>query len=220
MNRKLFLDSVSIEEAKQCIDMGIVDGVTTNPSLFSKQPKGDFISHCQELAQVCNGLPLSVEIFCDDPDLMFEEALKIYGKIDYSGLNIKIPIGVRELSVIRKLSKLNIAVNCTCCFTYSQMLMAAKAGSRYVSLFYNRALDRGEDSNQILEETNNYIFNSNLDCEIISGSIRKSSDVTTAWFSGSHIVTASMDIIKDMCVHEGTTESVNGFLEDFREWIS
>jgi len=220
MINKLFLDSASIEEANRCISMGIIDGVTTNPSLFSKQPKGDFISHCRKLAEVCNGLPLSVEIFSSDPDLMFSEAMKIYKEIDYTNLNIKIPIGVGELSVIKKLSDRNIPVNCTCCFTYSQMLLAARAGSRYVSLFYNRALDSGENSNEILENTNNYIKSLNLDCEIISGSIRKTDDVITAWSSGSHIVTASMKIIEDMCTHQGTTESVNGFLQDFSEWIS
>ena len=217
---KLFIDTANIEEIKDAISKGIIAGVTTNPSLLAKEPKADFYDHIKRIADICDGLPLSVEVFATEPQAMIDQAHEIITKLDYPNTNIKIPIGYEELRVVNELSKNNIRVNCTCCFTSSQLELAALAGARYVSLFYNRLLDVNGDPLQVLRETRKFIDENNLNCEIISGSIRKAEDVSNAWAAGCHVVTAGHKIIFDMTKHSQTDKSINGFLEDFKEWIS
>ena len=151
---------------------------------------------------------------------MIDQAHEIIRKLDYPSANIKIPIGYEELRVVSELSKNNIRVNCTCCFTSTQLELAAIAGARYVSLFYNRLLDVKGDPSLVLNQTRRFIEQNNLNCEIISGSIRRAEDVSSAWDSGCHVVTAGHKVILEMTKHPQTDKSVNGFLEDFKEWIS
>ena len=217
---KLFIDTANIEEIKDAISKGIIAGVTTNPSLLAKEPKADFYDHIKRIADICDGLPLSVEVFATEPQAMIDQAHEIITKLDYPNANIKIPIGYEELRVVNELSKNNIRVNCTYCFTSSQLELAALAGARYVSLFYNRLLDVNGDPLQVLRETRKFIDENNLNCEIISGSIRKAEDVSNAWAAGCHVVTAGHKIILEMTKHSQTDKSINGFLEDFKEWIS
>ena len=141
---KLFIDTANLEEIESALERGVVQGVTTNPSLLSKEPQTDFYSHIQKIANLCTklapGIPLSVEVFAEEADEMIAQAQEIMKTIDYTNLNIKVPIGYDELRVISELKELGIPVNCTCCFTATQLQLAALAGARYVSLFYNRAL--------------------------------------------------------------------------------
>jgi len=109
--------------------------------------------------------------------------------------------------------------NCTCCFTDTQLELAALAGARYVSLFYNRLKDVGGDPLEALERVRKFIDTNGLDCEIISGSIRNPYDLSDCWASGSHIVTAGYNIIKKATQHVKTDESVEGFMRDFEAWI-
>ena len=217
---KLFIDTANIEEIKNAISKGIISGVTTNPSLLAKEPKADFYDHIKRIAEICDGLPLSVEVFATEPQAMIDQAHEIITRLDYQNANIKIPIGYEELKVVKELSQNNIPVNCTCCFTSTQLQLAATAGARYVSLFYNRLLDVQGDPSLVLTQTRRFIEQNNLNCEIISGSIRKAEDVSSAWDAGCHIVTAGHKIIVEMTKHSQTDKSINGFLEDFKGWIS
>jgi transaldolase len=219
---KLFADTANLQEIEDLIEKGIICGVTTNPSLMAKEPKTDFFKHIKKIADVCReneGLPLSVEVFATTPDEMIRQAQDICEQVQYGFLNIKIPIGYEELKVINNLVSQGISVNCTCCFTASQLELAALAGARYVSLFYNRLIDAKGDPTHVLKQTRKFIDDNRLDCEIICGSIRKPSDVSDAWAAGSHIVTAGHKVIKDMTKHYKTDESINGFLSDFEAWI-
>ena len=187
---KLFIDTANIEEIKNAISKGIISGVTTNPSLLAKEPKADFYDHIKRIAEICDGLPLSVEVFATEPQAMIDQAHEIITRLDYQTANIKIPIGYEELKVVKELSQNNIPVNCTCCFTSTQLQLAATAGARYVSLFYNRLLDVQGDPSLVLTQTRRFIEQNNLNCEIISGSIRKAEDVSKAWAAGCQIDTA------------------------------
>ena len=217
---KLFIDTANIEEIKDAISKGIISGITTNPSLLAKEPKADFYDHIKRIAEICDGLPLSVEVFATEPQAMIDQAHEIITRLDYQNANIKIPIGYEELKVVKELSQNNIPVNCTCCFTSTQLQLAATAGARYVSLFYNRLLDVDGEPSLVLAQTRRFIDQNNLDCEIISGSIRNPEDVSTAWDAGCHIVTAGYKIILEMTEHSQTDRSISGFLEDFKGWIS
>ena len=220
---KLFIDTANLDEIRDALSKGVVQGVTTNPSLLSKEPKTNFYTHIQKIADVCSELapdiPLSVEVFAIEPDKMIEQAEAIMQSINYSNLNIKVPIGYEELRVVHELNKRGIPVNCTCCFTSTQLQLAALSGARYVSLFYNRALDAQGNALQILQRTRKFIETNNLDCEIIAGSIRNAYDLEDCWDAGCHIVTAGHGVIKKATQHLKTDESVEGFLKDFEGWM-
>tara|TARA_Y100000310_G_scaffold299492_1_gene334378 strand:+ start:349 stop:1014 length:666 start_codon:yes stop_codon:yes gene_type:complete len=219
---KLFADTANLDEIKSLISKGIIEGVTTNPSILAKEPKVNFFAHIKKIADLCSAggnLPLSVEVFATEPDEMINQAIQIMDETAYDQLNIKIPIGFEELRVINTLFNEGVRVNCTCCFTASQLELAALAGARYVSLFYNRLIDAKGDPKVVLHQTRKFIDDRDLDCEIICGSIRKADDVTDAWDAGSHIVTAGYEVIKNMTKHYKTDESVSGFLKDFNAWM-
>ena len=220
---KLFIDTANLEDIEDAFKTGIISGVTTNPSLLAKEPKEDFLTHIARVAELCKGnggVPLSVEVFAEEPDAMYSQSLDILDKLDYHGINIKIPVGYKELKVIKDLNAKGVLVNCTCCFSETQLQMAAAAGARYVSLFYNRLIDYGGDPLEVLRKTRKFIDSNELCCEIISGSIRLPTDVSHAWANGSDIVTAGMPVIRNMMKHKQTDKSVLGFLEDFKGWIS
>ena len=137
---KLFADTANLLEIESLLDKGVVQGITTNPSLLAKEPKTDFYGHVQKICNLCKerglNIPISVEVFATDPDKMIEQAQDIIKTIDYESINIKVPIGFEELRVIKELNNLGIDVNCTCCFTSTQLQLAVLSGAKYVSLFY------------------------------------------------------------------------------------
>ena len=154
-----------------------------------------------------------------EPEAMITQAGEIIQELNYDNLNIKVPVGYNELEVISNLSQKGIKVNCTCCFTATQMQLAALSGAKYVSLFYNRLFDVSGDPLKTLRRVRDFIDSNDLDCEIIAGSIRNSYDLEDAWAAGAHIVTAGYNVVKKSTKHPKTDESVDGFLKDFNEWI-
>ena len=221
---KLFLDTANIEQIEDAFRTGAISGVTTNPSLLSKEPKTDFYAHIQKIADLCatrgNNCPLSVEVFAKEPRAMVDQAMRIVNTLQYDNINIKVPVGYEELSVISTLHREGVRVNCTCCFTATQMQLAAAAGARYVSLFYNRLIDVGGNPVQVLERTRDFIDQNELNSEIIAGSIRNAYDLEDCWAAGAHIVTAGHNVVRKSTLHAKTDESVNGFLSDFEKWIN
>ena len=221
--RQLFIDTANLDDISTACRRGIISGVTTNPSLMSKEPRGSYVNHMIKIAEICqkyNNIPLSVEVFATDQNEIYQQALRLEEDIGYHNLNIKIPVGFNELETISKLAAVGARVNCTCCFTTSQLTLAAAAGARYVSFFYNRAKDSGEDEFCTLDDASKFIKSNNLNCKIIAGSIRTPKDITDAWVGGADIVTAGYDVIKKGTTHPGTQSSVDQFLTDFKEWIN
>ena len=223
--RKLYIDTANLEDIKKINSLGIIQGVTTNPSLIAKEPKQNFDALIEELAKFCNekSLSLSVEVFASEPDEMLKQARDIHNSlskiIDTDLLRIKIPVGFEELRVIKQLSYEGVSVNCTCCFTEQQMQLAAMSGAKYVSLFYSRLRDTSGNPTESLRRTRQFIDDNDLDCEIIAGSIRSQGDVSDAWHNGCDIVTCSTAVIESMTKHPKTDASVEGFLKDFNGWI-
>ncbi len=223
--RKLYIDTANLDDIKRIHSLGVIQGVTTNPSLISKEPRQNFDTLIKDLATYCDksNLSLSVEVFASEPDEMIKQAREIVESlkdvIHSTNLRIKIPIGLEELSVIKTLTDEGIDVNCTCCFTEQQMQLAAMSGARYVSLFYSRLRDTSGNPKEVLKRTRDFIDINDLHCEIIAGSIRSQGDVSDAWDSGCDIVTCSTAIIESMTKHPKTDASVEGFLKDFKDWI-
>ena len=222
---KLYIDTANLEDIKKINSLGVIQGVTTNPSLIAKEPKQNFDKLIKDLADYCNqeNLSLSVEVFATEPDQMISQARDIAKShkdlVDASLLKIKIPIGLNELKVINQLTTEGIMVNCTCCFTEQQMQLAAMSGARYVSLFYSRLRDSSGNPEEVLRRTRRFIDENDLFCEIIAGSIRSQGDVSSAWYEGCDIVTCSPAIIESMTSHPKTDASVAGFLKDFNSWV-
>jgi transaldolase len=221
---EIFLDSANLNELEICLKRGILRGITTNPSIISKEPKTNFIKHIQKMADLCKEykqiLPLSVEIFTANPKEMFSQASELFKGIDYQNITIKIPIGWDELEVIHRLSQEGIAVNCTCLFNEAQCMLAANAGAKYISIFMGRLKDIGADPLPIIANVREMLDKAGYCAKIIVGSIRHARDISDAQNVGAHIVTAGMKFFQNMSEHPQTTKSVQGFLDDFRQWVS
>tara|TARA_B100001123_G_C15173657_1_gene972469 strand:+ start:497 stop:1162 length:666 start_codon:yes stop_codon:yes gene_type:complete len=220
---KLFLDSANLDDLKKALELGFIQGVTTNPSLLSKEPKGSFDGHIKNMVKLINesgnNIPLSVEVFTPDPKKMVDQAKEIYDFAEYENLNIKIPIGWEELHAISNISKF-CKVNVTCIFNFQQALIAANAGGHYLSIFFNRLKDIGGYPIEVIKETRTMINNFNMNNEIIVGSIRTSGDVKESITSGAHIVTTSLSAMESLTPHHLTDKSVQGFMDDFSEWMN
>jgi transaldolase len=220
---KLFVDSANLGEIEQALQRGFVRGITTNPSILSKEERRDFTHHIRDIIDVLRrndqALPLSVELFTSDPRDMAEQAREFLDNFgDYEELYIKVPIGWDELKVIHEIVRLGGRVNCTCCMSYNQAVMAASAGANYVSLFWGRIRDIGYDAASVVRAVHQTFVERHTHSEIIVGSIRQMIDVNEAIQAGADIVTVPPKFFPLMCSHPKTDEAVQQFLTDFREW--
>ena len=221
--RQLFIDTANLIDIREAYEMGVISGVTTNPSIIAKEPRGNYDQLLTNLAKFCgdHNLSLSVEVFATEAEQIFKQGIEIHESLSAycKDIYIKVPVGVQELKAIKLLSENGVKVNCTCCYTSLQMNMASAAGSKYVSLFYARLKDIGGDPDIELRSTSNFIKENGLDTKIIAGSIRTIQDVSNSWKNGANIVTTSLGVIKNSCAHPQTNSSVSQFMKDFGDWI-
>jgi transaldolase len=220
---KLFVDTADVKELETCLERGFPSGVTTNPMLIARANCTDFSEHIRSMIDALikhdAKIPLSVEVNTTDPAKMADQAEEFVREFgDYPYLNIKIPIGWNELKVIAQLARRQVPVNCTCCMSYNQAVMAARAGARFVSLFWGRIRDIGYDAGLVVRQVKESLQISGLDTEIIVGSIRHLVDVNEAIQAGAHIVTVPPKFFPQMCSHPKTDEAVGQFMTEFRAW--
>ncbi|MDA7599011.1 hypothetical protein N8835_03180 [Alphaproteobacteria bacterium] len=221
---KFYADTANLNEVKELNGMGVISGVTTNPSLISNEPKAKFEDLIFPLVKYCheNKLSLSVEVFSLLFDDMLNEAKTLSNKLkDYEDiLKIKIPVTLDGINVISKLNDIGIKTNATACYTEQQMMMAAQAGASYVSLFYCRLQEDGGNCQKVLFRTREFLEKNNLDTKIICGSIRTQADVSNAFNYGAHIVTTNISVYKHMLMHPKTQKAIDQFFEDYTKWMS
>lgn len=222
---KIFIDSANLEEIEQALLRGFPAGITTNPSILSKEKKTDFKEHITKIIALVQhwgyDIPLSVEVFSTKPKEMIaqaEEFVEHFGF--YKNLNVKVPIGWDELAVIHELRQRNIRVNCTCCMSFNQAIMAANAGANYVSLFYGRIRDVGYDAASIVRQVHQTFREWNVPSQIIVGSIRHIADINEAIQAGADIVTVPPKFYQQMVAHPKTDEAVHQFVTEFQSWLS
>jgi transaldolase len=220
---KLFVDTANLDELEQCVKRGFPAGVTTNPAILSKEKQRDFREHINDMIAVLQQyhcrIPLSVEVFSTDPEEMLrqaEEFVQCFGH--YPWINVKIPIGWDELAVIAELRRRGIEVNCTCCMSYNQAIMAARAGANYVSLFWGRIRDVGYDAGSVVRAVAKTLQESQSSSEIIVGSIRHIADINEAMQAGAHILTVPPKFFPQMCAHPKTDEAIQQFVSEFHKW--
>ena len=221
---KIFVDSANLVEIEEALERGFPAGITTNPSILAKEEKADFREHINKIIELVQrygyDIPLSVEVFSTRPEEMITQAedfVRYFGH--YPKLNVKIPVGWDELAVIRELRLRGIPVNCTCCMSYGQAMMAAAAGANFVSLFYGRIRDIGYDAATVVRDVRATFRERGAPCEIIVGSIRHIADISEAFQAGADIVTVPPKFFRAMVTHPKTDEAVKQFVTDFQKWM-
>ena len=209
---KFFIDTANVEHIKQANEMGILDGVTTNPTLVSQEGR-DFKLLIKEIAGIVKG-PVSAEVLSLDENGMVSEARELARIAD--NIVIKIPICLEGLKATRRLSSEGIKVNMTLIFSPSQGLLAAKAGAAYASPFVGRLDDHSHMGMDLVEQLVIIYQNYGYDTEIIVASIRNPLHVVHAAMMGAHIATTPFKVIEQIVKHPLTDIGIERFLKDWK----
>jgi transaldolase len=208
---KLFIDTANIEHIKLANDLGVICGVTTNPSLIAKEGR-DFKEVVTEITQIVDG-PISAEVISLEADKMVEEAKELV-KI-HDNIVIKIPMCAEGLKATKQLTALGIKTNVTLIFSPTQAWLAALAGATYVSPFLGRLDDLSQDGVQLIKDIAEIFATHHIKSEIISASVRHPMHVVEVAKAGSHIATIPYGVIAQMINHPLTTSGIAQFLKDW-----
>ncbi len=210
---KIFLDSADISEIKSLYDTGLVDGVTTNPSLIAKSGR-NILKTIAEICDIVEG-PVSAEITATDFDTMLEEAHKLAAIAQ--NVTIKVPLTRDGLMTCRVLSNDGTDVNVTLCFTAGQALLAAKSGAKFISPFVGRLDDIGKNGMGLIEEICSIYANYDFDTEVLVASVRSTQHVVDAALMGADVVTLPPKILTALYNHPLTDSGLDTFLKDWKK---
>jgi len=210
---KIFVDTANLERIKEVNSWGILDGVTTNPSLAAKENM-DFETLVKEICKVVDG-PVSAEVMSTKASDMVQEATRLASI--HKNVVIKVPMTEEGLKATKALSEKGIKVNMTLIFSAAQALLAAKAGARYVSPFVGRLDDVGEDGMDLVVQILDILENYDFECEVIVASVRHPIHVVQAARMGAHIATIPFDVLKKMFKHPLTDIGIERFLKDWEK---
>lgn len=208
---KLFIDTANVADIRRANDMGIICGVTTNPSLIAKEGR-DFKEVVTEIASIVDG-PISVEVISLEADKMVEEAKPLAAI--HKNIIIKLPMCEEGLKACKQLTALGIKTNVTLVFSAAQALLAARAGATYVSPFLGRLDDIGMEGMNLIGEIVEMFDASNIQTEVIAASIRNPIHVTAAARMGCDIATVPMNVLLQMLKHPLTDNGIERFLKDW-----
>ena len=209
---KFFLDTADVSAIKTINELGFVDGVTTNPTIISREGR-DFETVIKEICQIVDG-PVSAEVTGVTAEEMITEARDIAKWAD--NIVVKIPMTMEGLKAVNVLSKENIKTNVTLIFTVSQGLMAIKAGATFISPFVGRLEDIGTDAYQLISDLREIIDFYGFDTEIIAASIRNTVHVENVAKRGAHIATIPDAVFDKMTKHPLTDSGLTQFMQDWK----
>ena len=210
---KVFIDTANVDDIKKANDWGIVDGVTTNPTLVAKEGK-DFKALINEILSIVDG-PISAEVISTDSEGMVQEALEMSKWSE--NIVIKIPMIPEGLKAVKILNEKGIKTNVTLVFSVNQAILAAKAGATYVSPFIGRLDDIGHNGMQIIQDMAQIYKSYNFKTEIIVASIRHPLHVIEAAKTGAHVATIPFGVIDKMFKHPLTDIGLENFLKDWNK---
>ena len=210
---KFFIDTANLEEIKRGVDMGMVDGVTTNPSLIAKEDK-PFEEILKDIVAVVDG-PISAEVVSLEAEGMVEEAKVLAAMSD--NIVIKIPMIVEGIKAVKQLTALGIKTNVTLVFSASQALLAAKAGATYVSPFVGRLDDIGNPGMDLIADIMTIFRNYGMDTEVIVASVRNPQHVMDSAAIGADIATIPLKVIEQLAKHPLTDIGIDQFLADWEK---
>jgi transaldolase len=215
---KIFVDTADLDEIRELASWGIIDGVTTNPTLVKKSGRS-FNEIIEEIFKIVDG-PISLEVVSEDADGMVKEAKGLVSKVSQKyrkNVAIKIPMTPNGLKAVKKLKEEGIKTNVTLIFSANQALLAAKAGATFVSPFIGRLDDIGQEGMQIIEEIMEIYVNYDIETEVIVASIRHPIHVIDAARIGADIATIPPGVIKKMAKHSLTDVGIKKFLKDWEK---
>ncbi len=212
---RFFLDTANLEQVKKGVKLGVISGVTTNPSLVSKEGKADYKHVVQEICSVVPG-PVSTEVLSLDVPGMLDEAKKIAKWAD--NVVVKIPATLEGVEVTKQLSRENIKVNFTLCFSVNQALLAAEAGATFVSPFVGRLDDIGEDGMGLIKEiVDVYRKYPEIKTQVLAASIRHPRHCVEAAKAGADVATVPYGVLLQMIQHPLTDIGVKRFQDDWKK---
>ncbi len=211
---KFFVDTADINEIKDMADSGLIDGVTTNPSLILKSGK-DFLPLIKEICGVISG-PVSAEVASTDYETMWKEADKLRSIAD--NVVVKVPLTPAGLKVCKRLSDEGTMVNVTLCFSAAQAILAAKAGAAFISPFVGRLDDIGQDGLSLIQDIVGIYDNyPNFDTEVLVASVRNPMHIVEAAKIGADVVTCPSSVIKQLYNHPLTDKGLAAFVDDWKK---
>jgi len=210
---KIFLDTANVASIEKYNELGVVDGITTNPTLLSKE-KGNPIKTMKKIVEIMKG-PVSLEVVAIDFDKMMEESLKLakYGE----NVVVKIPMTMDGLKVVHALTRKGIKTNVTLIFSANQALLAAKAGATYVSPFIGRLDDIGAEGLNLVSEIVQIFASYDISTQLLVASVRHPLHVIEAAKMGADVVTLPPDILDKMIRHPLTDKGLDSFLSDWKK---
>lgn len=209
---KIFLDTGDIAEVRRAAEWGVIDGVTTNPTLIAKSGKG----FRETVLAICDAVPggdISAEVVATDYDTMLKEALEIHSW--HPQVTVKVPLIKDGIRLVSTLTEKGIRTNVTLVFTVGQALLAAKAGATYISNFVGRVDDLNTDGMQAVVETVEMVDTYGFDSEVLVASVRHPLHVTQAVAAGAHVATMPLKIIEALFNHPLTDSGLERFLQDW-----
>jgi transaldolase len=215
---QFFLDTASLTEIEEFVKWGIADGVTTNQKIFLSEGGVDFKHRVMKICSLVNG-PISVETTKSSVEELLKEAR------EYASWHKNIVVKVamhgdgRGMQVVHELAKERIKTNMTVMMTFNQLVLAAKAGATYVSLFFNRAKEAGEDPVKIIQDYARVAKEGDLKARLIVGSIRTPDDVSQAIAAGAHIMTVPAKILRQMPFNQRTQDTIAEFDKAWEEFL-
>ena len=210
---RIFLDTANIEQIRKAAKLGIISGVTTNPSLVSQEGQADYQAAIKEICSIIPG-PISAEVLGEEVESMIEQARDI--STWAPNIVIKIPATITGLEATSILAKDNIKVNFTLCFSLNQALLGALAGATYVSFFVGRLDDAGHDGMQVVKDIVEVFNHYQLPTQVIAASIRHPQHCVAAAKAGAHIATVPYSVLMQMIRHPLTEIGVTRFLADWQ----
>ena len=211
---KFFIDTANIAEIKRINEWGILDGVTTNPSLIAKESGKPFEAIIEEICGIVDG-PISAEVLSLEAPKMIEEGRKL-AKI-HRNVTVKLPLIPEGLKACKALSSEGIKTNVTLCFSATQGLLAAKAGATFVSPFIGRLDDINLVGMELIEELVAIFQNYDLETQVLAASIRGPRHVTEAALAGAHVATIPTKVFDQMIQHPLTDKGIEQFLADWKK---
>lgn len=212
---QLFLDTANVEQIRQGVRLGVISGVTTNPTLIAKEGRADYKAAILEICSLVKG-PVSVEAVSQDRDGIITEARQISSWSPY--IAVKIPVSAQGLEATAALTKEGIKVNLTLCFSVNQAILGALAGATYVSLFVGRLDDAGHNGMALVRDIVEVFSKYNLNTRVIAASIRHPLHCVEAAKAGAHIATVPYAVFMQMLEHPLTTSGIQRFLDDWKKF--
>lgn len=210
---KFFIDTANIENIREANALGILAGVTTNPSLVAKEGVS-FHDRLREITEEVSG-SVSAEVISEDAEGMIEEGKELAAIAP--NITVKVPMTLEGLKAVKAFSDLNIKTNVTLIFNANQALLAARAGATYVSPFLGRLDDIGQDGMELIANIAAIFDRHSIQTEIIAASIRHPIHVTDAALNGAHIATIPFNVLSSLVKHPLTDQGIEKFLADWNK---